>query len=222
MLIAATSDIHAPHFLKLFSDSLENIDREPDLFILAGDIVERNQHFYLKKVYWMIKSKFPNTFIVSVFGNNEFIEFREIYKKEYSFMNWLEEEYLEFGKYCLVGTEGTLNSLTTWMRRNAPWIKSIWEERVKKIRALLEDLSDKRVILITHYAPCSYTVYGDPAPTSLLYSSDFEKILHEFDNIRYAFHGHSHQAKVWSFQVNQAKVFNVSLPLHKKIFTIEL
>ena len=222
MLIAVTSDIHAPYFLKLFSDSLENLEEDPDLFILAGDLIERNQHFYLKKIYWMIKSKFPNTYIISVFGNNEFIEFREMYKREYSFMNWLEESYLEFNNYYILGTEGALNSLTSWMRRNIPWVKNTWEERINKIRKLLNELQDKNVILVTHYAPCSYTVYGDPAPASLLYSNEFEKILHEFNNIQYVFHGHSHRAKVWKYKVNQCTILNVSLPLHKKIITVKI
>jgi len=51
MLLAATGDIHAPLNLKIFRASLYEIEEKPDIFVLAGDIVDGNNYIYLKKVY---------------------------------------------------------------------------------------------------------------------------------------------------------------------------
>ena len=222
MLIVASSDIHAPLKLKDFEDSLLDIKGDPDYILLAGDIVDRNQHFYLKKVYTIIKSFFPNSKIYSVFGNNEYIEYREMYKKDYGFMNWIDDSYVDLGDYYLVGTEGILDSPTLWMRKNMPNIVEFWRTRLKRIEELLRMLNDKPVILLSHYAPTCKTVFGDPAPTSFLCSRKMENLLLKYKHIKIVIHGHAHSAKIWNTKVGHITSFNVSFYVHNKPCIIEL
>ncbi|HIP89982.1 MAG TPA: hypothetical protein EYH22_00285 [Candidatus Nanopusillus sp.] len=222
MLIVTSSDIHAPLRLKDFEVSLVNIEEEPDYILLAGDIIDKNQHFYLKKVYTIIRSFFPNSKIYSVFGNNEYIEYRNMYKKEYEFMNWIDDSYVDLGDYYLIGTEGILDLPTPWMRKNIPNILELWRIRFKSIERLLKTLDDKPIIFLSHYAPTCKTVFGDPAPASVLCSRKMENLLLKCSNIRVIIHGHAHNAKIWNAKIDNAEAINVSFYIHNKPLIINL
>jgi len=223
MRFAVTSDIHAPLMLKDFEKSLNEINKEIEYFFLLGDIIDKNQHFYLKKIYAIIKEYFPNIIIYSVFGNNEYFTFRDLYKKEYSYLNWIDDSIVEIENYYILGTEGVLDSLTSWMKKNTPWIKETWNERLRKIENLLENVKDKKVILLSHYGLSSTTVSGDPALPSLLASKKMEEIIKKYsEKIKIALHGHSHLAKIWKTKINETEIYNISFYIHKKPLIFEI
>jgi len=220
MIIAATADIHAPCMLKIFDDGVRKLENV-DVFLLCGDLVDNNQHFYLKKIYNIIRDKFPDCLILSVFGNNEFYTYRDFYKKEYHYMNWIEEEIVEIGNIKFLGTEGVLDSIPNYIRKYLPNAREVFEKRLEKIEQLLKE--NNNIILFTHYSPTPKTVAGDPAPASILSSKKFEELIQRYSkHILYVFHGHAHNAKIWKTKIENTEVINVSLFIHKRIIVIEI
>ncbi|RLG89623.1 MAG: metallophosphoesterase, partial [Thermoprotei archaeon] len=57
--ILSTADIHSPRYLDLFMKSLERTNISPDIIVLAGDLVDKNNVYALKPVYNALLKKFP-------------------------------------------------------------------------------------------------------------------------------------------------------------------
>ena len=210
-----TSDLHLPLNIKQFYESLKDIE-DVDYILLAGDIVDRNQHIYFKKLYDILKNKFKDAEIYSVFGNNESIEYREIYKKEYFFMNWLDYSYVDLGKYYLFGFPGLPDRF--WKRT----IEDLKEEAKNRIKNVLDKIKDKDVIVLTHYGVIKETVLGDPGPEWSLYSKDIGNLILSYENVRYIFHGHSHLSKNWKYKIGNKEIYNVCFYIHKKPLVFDL
>ncbi len=221
MKAIVTGDIHAPLYLNVFKEALEEIYIEPDVIFLLGDIIDSGRHQYLKKVYDIIKQRFPNIKIFSVFGNNEYQELRPFLKKEYSYFNWLDDESVELDNYIVIGTEGILDRLTLWQRKHMPHLEEIWKKRLEKIKSLFEKYKDKKVILLSHYAPVCKTCEGDPAPKYYLCSKRFEELIRKYQP-DYIFHAHAHMAKVLETTIGKTKVFNASLYARNEILVLEI
>lgn len=210
MKILVTGDIHAPIYLRKFYESVNQINEKIDYALLAGDIIERNQHIYFKKVYQILIDRFNNVKVFGVFGNNEPREYREMYKREYSFINWLDFSYYDLGKYYLFGFSGI---------PERGWkidLTKEKEEMKKKIKEIFENLRDKEIIVLMHYGVIKETILGDPAPEWSLYSKEIGNLILSYENVRYIFHGHSHLAKNWKYKIGNKEVYNVSFPIHNK------
>jgi len=136
-------------------------------------------------------------------------------------MNWLDDEFVDLDDYILYGTEGVLDHLTTWMRKNFSQMKNIFEARIQKIKKFLEEIN-KPVIFASHYAPVCKTVFGDPAPYYYLCSKKLENIVINNKNIKYIFHGHAHLAKITYAEINNKKVYNVSAYATNKITVVNV
>jgi len=214
MKIAVTSDLHLPLNLKEFYDSIRNLEKV-DIFIFAGDIVDRDNHLYFKKLYYILKERFGEIKIISVFGNNEHPNNWEKYKKEYSFMGWLDNEYIKIEDVYFVGTSGFPD-----------WRRSVIYPKKNIILSKLNDILGKidgRAVFISHYSFCSETIKGDPGYISGLYSKEMEELVKKHSNkIFLAFHGHAHFAKKWYHKLDNTEVYNVSFYIHKKPLVFEI
>ena len=214
MKIAVTADLHLPINLRSFYNSIQDLE-DIDLFIFAGDIIDRNNHIYFKKLYYILQEKFGNIDILSVFGNNEHPSNWEKYKKEYSFMGWLDTDYRKIGDIYFVGTSGFPD-----------WKKSVVYFKRKEILKNLENILKTvvgKVVFISHYSFCKETIIGDPSYTVALYSKEMEELVKRYsDKIILAFHGHAHFAKKWYFKIGNMKIYNVSFYIHKKPLIFEV
>jgi len=214
MRIAVTADLHLPLNLKGFYDSLQGLGKI-DLFIFAGDTVDRDNHLYFKKLYYILREKFGEVKIISVFGNNENPNNWEKYKKEYSFMGWLDNEYVKIDDIYFVGTSGFPD-----------WRKSIVYSKKNLILSKLNDILssiDGKVVFISHYSFCLETIKGDPGNIFGLYSREMEELVRRYLNkIILAFHGHAHFAKNWYHKLGNTEVYNVSFYIHKKPLVFEI
>jgi predicted MPP superfamily phosphohydrolase len=91
----------------LFLESLNQVNVNPHVVIFAGDMVKRNNVVALRPVINAVKQKFPGTRIVSVFGNEEFLGYEELYMSVYREVTWLNDSYLRdtFSgeEVCIIG-----------------------------------------------------------------------------------------------------------------------
>ncbi|MFP3256623.1 MAG: metallophosphoesterase [Candidatus Nanopusillus acidilobi] len=223
MKFLVTSDLHLPTYYKEFYESLNKINEKIDFVILCGDIIDNKEHIYIKKLYYLLNSKFGNIKIFSTFGNNEssFLLDREkdkdFYRKEYNFINWLDYEYYDLGEYYLLGFEGFPER--TWKMVN---IENIKEYYYKKLENIFNSLN-KKVIVFSHYGLSKDTILGDPAPEWSLYSKYIENLIRKYSNkIIYGFHGHAHHSKNYKTRINNTEIYNVAFPLHKKPLIFEI
>jgi len=229
-LILATSDIHSPHYLPVLASALRAARREygsPCLILLAGDIVDKGVVVQARPVFDLLWETYPGVPIVAVFGNEEYHELQEKFRKEYSDVTWLDDETAFFDcnneTVSIVGTRGSLARPTRWQRRNMPWIEKVYRKRPTIIRGLLREARREadRVILLSHYALSEKTVKGEPpALWPYLYDPAMERVVAE-EKPDAAVHGHAHRGTPFAL-VNGVPVHNVALPLNRKIVKIKM
>jgi len=65
MLIAASSDIHSPKYIRLFIDSIRNLP-VPDLFLLAGDLVLRGAAGAFDLIHEEVRQNWEDVPVVAI------------------------------------------------------------------------------------------------------------------------------------------------------------
>lgn len=225
--ILATADIHSPKYLQLFLQSLNKISSMPDIIVLAGDLVEKNNVYALRPVYNALTEKFPGKPIIAVFGNEEYRGFEEKYLELYRGIKWLNDEYtvltLKNTRIGIIGTRGALDRPTFWQSKNIPGIHLYYLELPRKIDRMAKKLRSKGIehlILLTHYGVTYKNLRGEPEKIwPYLASSRIEKVLLEnrFDIV---IHGHAHNAVFDKIEIDSVEIHNVSLPARRKIVEI--
>ncbi|QIW23449.1 metallophosphoesterase [Sulfolobus sp. S-194] len=218
MLIASTSDIHSPKYLTQFFmayNSVRNV--KIDLFLLAGDLVNEGEYNHFYPIYDVLK-KYTT---VAVFGNEDFTEKREYYRKYFDKIIWLEDEVVKLDikgkKVTIVGSEGVLEEPTKWQKLNG-LDEEFYRNRKEKIFKMLCEEGDLK-ILLTHYASSFSTVVGERKNA---YPQLGDRIIEEAECLPHvAIHGHAHYAKITFSIVRNVRVYNVALPANKKIVLIQ-
>ncbi|RLG81268.1 MAG: metallophosphoesterase [Thermoprotei archaeon] len=226
--ILATADIHSPRYIELFFRSIKEISTDPDVIILAGDLVERNTVTALKPVYNYITKTFPSTPVVSIFGNEEYRGFEEEYIKRYDQFTWLNDSYtiieIHGKKIGIVGTRGALDKPTTWQLRNIPQISEYYRElpaKIAKLVAKLKSQGTDAILLVSHYGVTYRNLEGEPRRIWMhLASRGFEELI-KSGIIDLVIHGHVHKGRIERVMVGSAPVYNVSLPARSRIVNIE-
>ena len=224
MRIAAVSDIHSPKYLELLHEALSAADlRNIDLFLLAGDLIYKGEIEEIDKVVEAIRVNCP---IVAVFGNEEYEHLHDdLRERTKGKIRFLEEETLviEAGGESLgvVGSKGSLDRPTFWQRKNIPNIWRIYNETREKVAELLSELRTDYKCLLLHYAPTYKTLQGEkPSKYPELGSKKYEKLILK-SNPDLVIHGHAHKGKSYA-ELAATSIYNVALPLTKKITIIEL
>jgi len=226
--IAATADIHSPRGLALFNKALDEARFNPDLFIIAGDIVDKNKIEYAAPVFHRIKKKYPDTPVIAVFGNEEYRGYEDKYRERYPDITWLDDEYIVVEargeKIGIIGTRGALEKPTTWQARNMPWTAEYYRSLPDKIENLLEIMEKKKPtikILVSHYGVATETLVGEPRRI-WPYLGD-PRISRLFaGRLHVMVHGHAHNAKKTKTRINTTTIYNVSLPANRSIVEITI
>ena len=223
MLIACVSDVHSPQYFDEFVRAMDNLRIKPDLFLMAGDMIDRGKTEEFEKIHNVLFGKIYCP-IVACFGNNEYAQLREEMKEKYPDIKFLDDESLILEiqgiRVGIVGSTGSLDRPTTWQKRNIPDIEKIYEERVKLVDKLLAELKADFKILLIHYSPTYKTLEGeDPRFYANLGSEKYEKVLVE-RKPDLVIHGHSHNGikKAW---IDTVPIFNVAFPANKEVVTID-
>ncbi len=222
--ILASSDIHSPLYLSLFRKSLDNINSDSCIFILAGDIVDKGVVAAAEPVFRSIRQK-NNFRIISVFGNEEYIDREGEFKRKYSDIVWLNDDYviveLNEKSVAIIGTRGALGRLTKWQRRHMPWLEEVYNKRPEVIRDLISKAKKEAdiVIVVSHYALTHFTIIGEPRHIwPEVYSPRMEKVILE-EKPHIVVHGHAHSGRPFA-NIKGIRIYNVALPLNKRIIPI--
>jgi len=223
MKIACISDIHSPQYFEDFVRVMENFNIKPDLFLMAGDIINRGRINEFEKIFNVLFGKIFCP-IISCFGNNEYTQLRPSLRERYKEVIFLDDESftLEISglKIGIVGSTGCLDKPTTWQRRNVPEIERIYEQRLNLIDKLLSEVKADFKILLVHYSPTYKTLKGEREfayPT--LGCEKMEKVIIE-RRPNLVVHGHAHNGikKAW---IDTIPVFNAAFPVNKDILVID-
>ncbi len=225
MLIAATSDIHSPRYYEDFVKAIDKLQVSPDLFLLAGDMIERgNPPEEYGRVYNALFGKVSCP-IVACFGNNEFIpDIRTQLKLKMKDIKFLDGEAIEiktgYDTVGIVGTIGGLDTPTNWQRINIPNIEKVYQERMQTVDKFLHRMYAQIKIVLMHYAPTYRTLVGEnPRFYGGMGSQMYENVLLQ-RKPSVVIHGHSHRGSK-SAWIDTVPIFNVSFPVNREIVVID-
>ncbi|MFP3258704.1 MAG: metallophosphoesterase, partial [Caldivirga sp.] len=125
MRILATSDVHSPHHLGEFKDSLANVSHV-DVALLAGDMVDGGRVEYYRVILDLLKGKADS--IIAVPGNEEYDEkLRGL--RGLSGMMLLNDEEVVVNGVRVIGSRGILDRPTKWQERNVKNIGEVYRRR---------------------------------------------------------------------------------------------
>ncbi len=225
MLIAATSDIHSPRYYEDFVRAIDNMQVKPDLFLLAGDMIERGSPVEeYERVYNALFGKVTCP-IVACFGNNEFIpDLRVPIKQKIKDIRFLDGESLtikfNITSIGIVGTIGSLDIPTNWQRTHIPNIEKLYQGRMQAVEKHLHRMLTQYKIVLMHYAPTYRTLVGEnPRFYGGMGSQMYENMfLQKKPNL--VIHGHSHKGSK-SAWIDTVPIFNVAFPVNREIVIID-
>lgn len=226
MIIATTGDIHSPRYFEQFVKAMDNFRVEltkPDVFLLAGDMIQAGNVKEYQRVYNALFGKITCP-IVACFGNDEYEQNWSIIKQQNPDIKFLDDESLTLKidktSVGIVGTKGSLDRPTWWQRTNIPGIWDKYRERVDVVEKLLSDLKTDVKILLIHYPP-TYKILEGERPQGYLEMacSSLERVLIK-QKPDLVITGHSHRGKkhVW---IDTVPVFNVAFMLNERIVIID-
>jgi Icc-related predicted phosphoesterase len=219
MRVLAVGDVHSPRFLEPFLGGLDHLE-PPDLFLLAGDMINRGRVYEFRTLLDAIHTKLGSDFpVIACFGNEEYAEVRKeitsIAGKEVIFLDEASTE-VQVGdlRVGIVGTQGSLDKPTNWQKEHLPSIKGSFERRAHRAKSLLRKMRhrvDKRVLLM-HYSPCLETCEGEDARLFAWLGSRkfYNLVLSEQPDL--VIHGHVHNATLHQARIGETVVMNVALP----------
>jgi len=240
MIIAATSDVHSPRqfneFLRAVGE-MDVLEKRPQLFLIAGDMVQGSDVDEYERVYNALFGKIQCP-MVACFGNNEYTEKREDFKRRFPNVRFLDDQSIvlsirmpavDMGTVRLmerettvgiVGTTGSLETPTPWQRMNIPNVSRVYQDRVSMVERHLSTMrADVRIVLM-HYAPTYKTLEGEnPRFYSSMGWNVYENVLIR-QKPTLVVHGHSHHGAKQAW-VDSVPVFNASLQVNGKIVIID-
>jgi len=230
--LLAVADIHSPRYLPLFAASINSLlNKQFDLIILAGDIVENGSPEMLKPVIEIINRlmnrvgmKIP---IISIFGNEEYMGRESLFREVSNELIWLDDEYrvieIKNKNLCIIGSRGVLKKPTPWQKKNIPDIYQIYQKRLDRIKNMIIECSKYDIsILVTHYASSFITLYGENPVIYDYLGYPLIENLQMIPRPKIAIHGHAHNSKRLYAFVNGVQVYNVSLIANKNVSIIEV
>ncbi len=229
MKLYAIADVHYPRFSEEFAEALANLP-PPDLFLLAGDMVNRGSAEEFPNVLDIITDTLGCDFpVVSCFGNEEYTEVRKHIQKLVRGRAIILDEQstimeIDNTKVGIVGTQGSLDKPTTWQRKNMPGIKDEFGRRADRAEMLLKRILTKTDIriLLMHYSPCIETCEGENRRAfAWLGSRKFYTVIANTQP-DLAIHGHVHNSVIHETKIGATLVKNVALPAVGKVTEVEL
>jgi Icc-related predicted phosphoesterase len=222
--VAAIGDLHFGKASQgQFLPVLAQIGSEADLLLICGDLTDYGSPEEAQGLVRELAAvKVP---IVTVLGNHDYEADRQDEVRAVlsdAGIAVLDGEAVEVLGIGIAGIKGFAGGFGA--RALGPWgesiIKSFVHEAVQeslKLETALARLRTPRKLVLLHYSPVRSTVEGEPLEIfPYLGSSRLEEPLmhHSVDAI---FHGHAHNGQLEGATVAGAPVYNVSLPLLRRL-----
>src|SRR3989454_4956711 len=134
MRIAAVGDVHGDEHREMLASDLDRLG-PVDLFLLAGDLTDRNDREAYGRVLETVRSR-TGAPMFAVFGNNEYEDSVPEYVERFSdrYGVWfLRDEAVSFetqrASGRIVGSTGSLDRPTWWQRKNLPHMAGTYRRR---------------------------------------------------------------------------------------------
>lgn len=204
--IAAIADVHSPRFLNGFKTALSECE-PPDLFLFAGDMINRGKAVEYINVLDTLESQFGSDFpIVACFGNEDPLDIKdEVLPLTEGRFTFLDDKSLTLRfadhRLSIVGMSAVSLDLT-----DTQTMETIFEERAQQLSQLLQHAasSSDYVILLMHYSPLLET---NPAEFSSWVSKAVEDATPNL-----IIHGHIHNSTSNKMEIGATSIRNVALP----------
>lgn len=223
--IAAVGDLHCTKSSQgVFQPLLSKVTEMADVLALTGDLCDygtvEEAHVLAKELTYSVKVP-----IVAVLGNHDYEsgqsdEIKKILAD--AGVTVLDGEAAEIHGIGFAGVKGFCGgfgryTLGAWGEEA---IKSFVREAVSeslKLEAALARLRTEQRVALLHYSPVVGTVQGEPIEIfPFLGTSRLEEPLMRYP-VTAVFHGHAHKGSPESKTLNGVPVYNVALPLLRKL-----
>ncbi len=210
----------------MFIKSLRQLPSKLDLFLLAGDLVNRGNPRSISPIVEKLKEAKPECPIVACFGNDEYDSIKETLRTQaQNTIIFLDDELKTFtirGKQVsIIGSRGVLDHPTFWQSRNIKGIRELYTKRVDTLDSLFETAKtiSPYTILLTHYTSTYVTLKGEEQRDfAQMGSQRVEEVLKRHSPWL-TIHGHAHRGQRKA-QLGKVHVYNVALPLNREIVII--
>jgi uncharacterized protein len=214
MRIAATADLHySPQSYDHIREPLAHVRDEADVLVIAGDLTNygkpEEMHSLLNA---LVRLRLP---IIAVLGNHDYES-----SCEQELMKMMTDEgikVLDGSSYerdgvGFAGAKGC-GVLTAFGEKEIKaFVQASLDETLKLERAL-SMIRTEKIVIVTHYAPISETVLGEPQEIwPYLGSSRLAEVI-DRHGAKLALHGHAHHGKPDGKTSGGVPVHNVALSL---------
>jgi Icc-related predicted phosphoesterase len=195
--------------------------------LIAGDLVNRGSYRGIATMTQKLLEENITCPVVACFGNDDYDSIKDALRDTArDAIIFLDDEKTTLtirGKdVAIVGSRGVLDQPTYWQARNVAGIRETYTQRVKTLDELLTSAKTQtsQTILLTHYTSTFKTLKGETQRAyAQMGSRRVEELLVKHEPML-AVHGHAHRG-VRKVRVNQVPVFNVALPLNRRIVQIK-
>jgi Icc-related predicted phosphoesterase len=210
----------------LFIKSLRQLPPKLDLFLLAGDLVNRGNARSITPIVAKLKEANLECPIAACFGNDEYDTIKDTLRTQtQDTITFLDDELLTLTirrkKVSIIGSRGVLDHPTFWQSRNIKDIREQYTKRVETLDMLFEEAKtlSSYIILLTHYTSTYASLKGEMRRDYAQMGSKRLENLLKRHSPKLAIHGHAHQG-LRKARVGKVQVYNVALPLNRQIVVI--
>jgi uncharacterized protein len=220
MRIAATADLHySPQSYDHIREPLAHVRDEADVLVIAGDLTNYGKPEEMRSLLnALVRLRLP---IVAVLGNHDYES-----SCEQELMKMMTDEgikVLDGSSYerdgvGFAGAKGFIGGfgrgvLTAFGEKEIKaFVQASLDETLKLERAL-SMIRTEKIVIVTHYAPISETVLGEPQEIwPYLGSSRLAEVI-DRHGAKLALHGHAHHGKPDGKTSGGVPVHNVALSL---------
>jgi Icc-related predicted phosphoesterase len=219
--VAAIADVHSPRYLDEFDKALSRC-APPDLFLFAGDMVNRGASEEYLKVLEAIDTHLGLNFpIISCLGNEDPTDIKEqTYQVTGERITFLNDSSITIkisgSRITIVGLSPSTNYQLDAQSTNFPEIQSTFEVRTTRLTHLLQDAtsSSDHTILLMHFSPL---LENNPRE----FSSWISNAVTNHPPL-YIIHGHVHDATRVKVKIGATNIMNVALPVTGSITKLVL
>jgi Icc-related predicted phosphoesterase len=225
--VAAVGDIHCTKTsINQLRPLFSSISEQADVLLLCGDLTDwglpEEAHILVKELAPALRMP-----VLAVMGNHDFESGKQEEVQRILMeagIKVLDGQALEIQGVGFVGVKGFGGGFG--QRALQPWgekeIKNFVQGAVDETLKLESALAKLRVpqkIAMLHYSPSASTVEGEPLEIfPFLGSSRLEEPLNRY-GVHAIFHGHAHYGKAEGRSQQGAPIYNVALPLLRKVMT---